>query len=160
MNGNSQFWWTAEPGSHEIRFVVDADNHLEEGDESNNEKSVIVEAGSDSAFIDLLPAPITFNESQLVPGKTVFFDTGIRNAGNTASGAFNIKWFVDGEQLGYGSHSGVPAGSTVMGGNSQFWWEATPGEHEIVFVVDADNHSPEANERNNRATVKVNVISP
>jgi tetrahydromethanopterin S-methyltransferase subunit H len=48
-----------------------------------------------------------------------------------ASLAVNVKWFVDGVQLGYGSHVGVPAKTTVLNDNSAFTWTATAGAHTI-----------------------------
>lgn len=42
-DGNSQFDWTFDkPGTYEVTFVVDADNHVDESDESNNSTSVAV----------------------------------------------------------------------------------------------------------------------
>jgi len=62
--------------------------------------------------------------------------------------------------LGYGSHAGVPANSTVLDGNSQFSWVATAGTHTITFAVDVDNHVVEANESNNSRPVTVTVTGP
>ena len=42
LNGNSQFWWVAQPGAHTISFEVDADNHVVESREQNNSVSVQV----------------------------------------------------------------------------------------------------------------------
>ena len=50
--------------------------------------------------------------------------------------------------VGYGSHAGVPANSTVLDGNSQFSWVATAGTHTIEFAVDVDNHVEESDESN------------
>jgi subtilase family serine protease len=98
---------------------------------------------------NLQPTGITFDTSTAVVGGTVFFDTGISNTGDVDTGVFNIKWFVDGQEVGaYGSHSGVPANSTVLDGNSQFSWVATAGTHTITFAVDVDNHVVESDESN------------
>ena len=57
----------------------------------------------------------------------------------------------------YGSHAGVPAGATVLNGNSAFAWVAEPGRHTITFVVDVDNYIDETNESNNRWTIVVRM---
>jgi lysophospholipase L1-like esterase len=110
-----------------------------------------------NAGADLRPTAILYNYTELVPGRTVFFDSGIQNSGSSATEVFNIRWFVDGESVGYGSHAGVPANSTVLDGNSQYTWPATTGTHKIEFVVDSDNHVLESNESNNSRSITVTV---
>jgi hypothetical protein len=112
-------------------------------------------------YADLLPTEITtpYIEKSIEAGDTVYFDSGIKNAGSVLTSNFNIKWFVDGVQVGYGGHNGIPAGAIVMNGNSQYTWTATEGTHKIKFVVDADNHIVESNEANNSATKTV-IVSP
>jgi hypothetical protein len=67
---------------------------------------------------NLQPTGITFAPSSVVVGDTVFFDSGVRNTGDIDSGIFNIKWLVNGQEVGAaGSHAGVPAGQTVLDGN-------------------------------------------
>ncbi|MGH9962119.1 MAG: trypsin-like serine protease, partial [Pyrinomonadaceae bacterium] len=111
---------------------------------------------------NLQPTGITFDTSTAVVGGTVFFDSGVRNAGDADTGVFNIKWFVDGQEVGaYGSHAGVPAGQTVMDGNSQFSWTFDrPGPHSVAFTVDGDNHVEESTEGDNSTTTDVVVAQP
>ena len=109
---------------------------------------------------DLSPTAILYNPADLVSGKTVFFDSGVQNSGSQGTGVFNVRWFVDGVSLGYGSHAGVPANSTVLDGNSQFSWVAVVGTHTIEFAVDVDNHVLESNESNNSRSVTVTVTGP
>lgn len=111
---------------------------------------------------DLEPTAITLDNAALVAGHTVHFDSGITNSGDADSGVFNIKWFVDGKDVGaYGSHAGVPKNTTVMNGNSQFDWTFdSPGSHLVTFTVDVDNHINESNENNNSRSVTLEVIGP
>lgn len=113
--------------------------------------------GSGSPLADLIPTAIRYSFAGLVPGKTVFFDSGIQNLGIQGTGVFNVRWFVDGVSVGYGSHAGVPANSTVLNGNSQYSWQAALGTHTISFVVDSDNHVLESNESNNTRSITVTV---
>src|SRR5215470_10802049 len=39
----------------------------------------------------------------------------LRNNGNASSGAFTIKWFLDGVQMGYGRHDSLGPGQTSTG---------------------------------------------
>jgi hypothetical protein len=107
---------------------------------------------------DLLPTRILYDQADLVAGKAIFFDSGVENTGDAATGTFNIKWYVDGKDVGaYGSHSGLAAGSTVLNGNSQFTWTLPAGSHKITFAVDVDDFIPESNEDNNSTSVTVAV---
>ncbi len=108
---------------------------------------------------DLIPMPITYDAATISVGDTVYFDSGIMNSGTADAVGFNIKWYVDDVQSGYGFHSGIPSGEIVMNGNSQFYWTPqTPGMHYIRFNVDTDNFVAESNETNNTLTIVVTVF--
>lgn len=153
LNGNSALAWTATAGTHTIRFDVDVDGHVVELNEANNSTSITVA----SALADLSPTAITHTPSAIVPGAAVTFDSGVRNSGSVGTGGFNVKWFIDGVQVGYGSHAGVPANTTVLNGNSAFVWTAKAGAHSVQFSVDVDGHVAESNESNNSTKVTVTV---
>ena len=108
---------------------------------------------------DLVPTEILYDTAKLKIGTTIFFDSGIFNGGDAPSNGFNIKWFVNGSELGYGGHQGIKAGSLDMTYNSQFYWKpVASGNYTIEFVVDCDEFIPESDEDNN--TVSVNVTIP
>jgi subtilase family serine protease len=69
---------------------------------------------------------------------------------------FNVKWFLDGAQVGYGSHASLAPGQ-VSSGNVRFDWTPTAGRHTLRFRADVDNQVPELSEANNRASVTVQV---
>ena len=111
-----------------------------------------------SASTDLQPTSIIYTNTNLLVGTPINFDSGIRNNSNSNSGGFNIKWYVNGTQLGYGGHGSIPAYSTVLDGNSQFTFTPTAsGSYTVTFVVDADNHVLETNESNNSISVSFEV---
>jgi hypothetical protein len=70
------------------------------------------------------------------------------------------RTLVDGAEVGaYGSHPGVPSGSTVGDGNSQFSYSfPSPGSHIVRFVVDADDHIAELGEDDNVMNIQVAVF--
>ncbi len=157
-NGNSQFVWNALPGTHTIAFLVDADNHVPETNEGNNQRilTVVVPAAPKP---DVKPTLIRWNAADLVSGRTVLFDSGVANGGPGDAGPFNVRWLVDGLAVASGSHGPVPAGATVLDGNSQLAWTAVPGSHTVTIVVDADNHLAEVSESNNQTTITVSVAA-
>lgn len=108
---------------------------------------------------NLRPTAITFDQSTAVTGRSIYFDSGIENVGNANSGGFNIRWLVDGRDVGaYGGHAGVPAGQTVLNGNSQFSWIFnSAGSHTVGFLVDVDNNVKESNEQDNSRGVTFSV---
>lgn len=109
---------------------------------------------------DLSPVTITYTPATIRAGTKISFDSGIQNSGEVGTSSFNIKWFVDGVQLGYGSHTGVSANTVVMEGNSQATWIATKGTHIITFLVDADNRVRESNETNNQTSLTITIKTP
>ena len=90
-------------------------------------------SGTAVAGPDLQPTGIKYDASTIRPDNTVHFDAGIKNNGQKKTRSFNVKWLVDGEDIGaYGSHAGIPGGTTVLDGNSQFDWTpnvAGAGDH-------------------------------
>jgi uncharacterized protein YjdB len=158
----SQFSWTpAAPGNYTIAFTVDCDNTITEENESNNTVTVTVLV-PEPAMPDLAPLAITYG-TDITAGQQILFDTGIANYGNAAANAFAVKWEVNGEQKGYGTHDGISAFATVLSGSSQLYFTpSSPGYYTVTFTVDCDNSISEKNESNNQAsvTVYVNPVPP
>lgn len=130
------------------------------GDEETTAQGPEQEPESQVHLPDLVPTEILFDKSTLKVGATVYFDSGISNNGLADADGFNIKWFVNGNEMGYGGHQGIRAGSQDMTNNSQFNWKPTQaGTFEIKFVVDCDRFIEETNENNNASSVMVTVAS-
>jgi len=125
------------------------------GDQPGPIRTITIKLGQ----ADFRPTQITYNPASIRVGDTVFFDSGIENTGYIPTGLFNIKWFVDDVEVGYGSHGGVPNNSVVMNGNSQYTWVAAEGSHTIKFIVDADNHIKESDETNNTISLNLTVLA-
>jgi hypothetical protein len=116
---------------------------------------------ANGALPDLLVGNIvnTTNMADWYAGHIIRFDSSIRNAGRSdTQKGFNIKWFVNGEQMGYGYHDAIAAGQTVGEGNSQFsFTPQKPGQYVVTFQVDSDNHVEESDEGNNEMNINVTV---
>ncbi|MBN2736702.1 MAG: hypothetical protein JXR70_06950 [Spirochaetales bacterium] len=155
--GNSFFDYTVEEGEHEIRFVVDSDDEVEESDESNNQVSIVI-GSNQTGPCDLEPLAITYEEYEINGIKTIVFDSGVRNNGPGNSEGFYVAWYIDDTQVSFGPHTAVPANSVIISDNSGFIWEeAQPGSHEIRFVVDSEGQLEESNEDNNSMTLVIDV---
>jgi hypothetical protein len=156
MNGNSAFDWTATVGYHTVTFTVDSESSVAESNEGNNSTT------SATFYVwpvrpDLTPTPILYNNADLVAGRRVVFDSGVRNLKSAGTGNFNVKWFVNDVQAGYGVHAGVPGNTTVLDGNSTYAWTAVRGRSTIRFTIDVDNQAGESNETNNSTSIVVDV---
>jgi subtilase family serine protease len=152
-NGNVRFTWTPTTGgSHNLRFVADVDSQVTELRELNNQSSLTFNL---EILADLVVTGISFT-SPPRPGTPTTAVARLVNAGTVASPSFNVKWFLDGVQVGYGNHAALGPGE-VSNGNVRFLWTPTTGTHSLRFAADVDNYVRETNEANNSASVTVNV---
>ena len=107
---------------------------------------------------DLVPTEILYDSASVTTGQQIYFDSGIRNVGTSNCGGFNIKWFVNGEEMGHGGHPGIAAGGADMTSNSQFYWTPTTiGSYQIEFLVDSEDMVKESVETNNSIAISVQV---
>ncbi|MCL7414047.1 MAG: hypothetical protein M8353_10625, partial [ANME-2 cluster archaeon] len=145
--------WTATPGEHTIKAVVDYYNHVAESNESNNtlehDLSKIDQA-------DLVVSDLTWTPSDFTEGQSVTFNAVIENTGNggTTRG-FYTRFLIDDNYLGDQYLSGLSSGSTTTITRT---WIATPGEHTVKAVVDANDHVLESNETNNWLSESISNI--
>jgi subtilase family serine protease len=153
-NGNIRFYWTPTAGTHTLRFVADADGQVTESSENNNSASKTVTVGTQK-LADLKVSGITFTSTPKagVPTTAV---AQLSNVGTAASGGFNVKWYRNGIQVGYGYHAPLAAGQ-VSTGNIRFYWTPTAGTHTLRFVADVDGQVTESSENNNSASKTVTV---
>lgn len=111
-----------------------------------------------SLLPDLQPTPINY-ANPLAVGKATLFDSGVKNTGQAPSSSFNVKWYVNGVQVGYGGHEGIASGATVLNGNSSLLYTfPAPGTYTITFKVDCDNHITEVHESNNITSITVTLF--
>ena len=154
-NDNVRFDWTPTVGRHGFYFAADCYRQVSESNEENNNfsKSVTV---ADNRKPDLVVTGIKFYNSSgqevtdLIAGQKVTCKAILRNQGSVSTGrGFNVKWHLDGTQVGYGSHTALAAGATSDGNVRYDWMIPTAGSHTLKFTADCDNHISESNEDNN-----------
>jgi subtilase family serine protease len=134
--------------------VADVDSQVAESNESNNSATVAVSVGTQK-LADLKVSGITFTSTPTAGVPTVAV-AQLSNVGTAASGGFNVKWYRNGIQVGYGYHASLAAGQ-VSSGNIRFYWTPTAGTHTLRFVADVDSQVTESNESNNSKQVGVYV---
>jgi len=94
-----------------------------------------------------------YNEgpTQYVTWAQQTYKVAVQNLGDVDAGVFNIKWFVDDSQEGFGSHNGIPRGTTANNDNDELTRTFSDGgPHIIEYAIDVDNHITESNEDDNK----------
>ncbi|HEV8595865.1 MAG TPA: CARDB domain-containing protein [Thermoplasmata archaeon] len=157
--------WTApSPGTYELCVVVDPNNAVPEGDETNNIacgtvtviSSLLPDLTLASADIRLTPGP------PLLDGTVVRMDVDVRNVGGASSPAAIVRVHDGTPPAGQvGLDQPLPSLSPGASATISVMWNATPpGGHDLCVVVDPDENILELNEANNSACVTANVLPP
>jgi subtilase family serine protease len=149
---NTTFTWVAEAGTHTIKVVADSEKRILEGDENNNEKSVIYPVPA-----DLTVQNITWSLEDISEGDNITFTVTIKNQGSGKADYSSIAYYVDDGYLTSADVYPLDPGATD---NKTFTWVAEAGTHTIKVVVDSDNRITESNETNNERSVALPAPSP
>ena len=148
--------WTPSSSSFRVRYDVDVDRFVSESDERDNSHQVLFLNGARQPLSDLIVEDLSFDSTPRVGERTIV-TARLRNRGSVSSGGFNIKWFLDGQEQGYGGHSSLSPGET-SGDNVRFFWTpSSTGSHRLRYEADVDGHVVESNEGNNTLESSVNV---
>ena len=144
-----RFEWRAEEGKSTFGASVDPENQIEEGDETNNETSVVF----GGAFLpDLIVESITWEPPSPSIGDWVTFTVTIKNQGAGRSGPSYVDYFRDGSTNYFDDDGfdGIPAGESVA---EHFTWEVTEGTHTFRAAVDPLSDIVETDDSNNELSV-------
>lgn len=145
--------WTASNGSHELAAEADAGDTVTEADETNNQRTETLAVGQAP---NLVATDLAANETDPAPGQNVTFEVTIENDGELDAGSFEVRFLVDGEQIGENvTIDGLAAGDTATATSDN--WTATEGDHAVEAIVDADEQVDEHDETDNTATTTVTV---
>ncbi|MCK5724156.1 MAG: hypothetical protein KAI84_16615, partial [Gammaproteobacteria bacterium] len=145
--------WTATSGNHTVSIKADQNNQIIESDETNNLLELDI---TKTKQADLNVSSLTWTPTDFTEGQIVTFNALIENIGNgNTTHGFYTRFLVDGTYLGDKYFSGLSSGSST---NIIHTWIATPGEHTIKTIVDANNHVSESNENNNWRSENISYI--
>jgi uncharacterized repeat protein (TIGR01451 family) len=147
---NVSFAWTpASGGDQELCVVADADNEIDEIDEVNNKKSILVTVNAP----DLTPTAI--NVPPLFVNQPSTITATIANVGALDAASFNVSLSADGSVVGTARVASLSAGrSTDV---SFAWTPAAGGDIELCIAADPDDEIVEMNETNNRMCIGVEI---
>ena len=161
------YGWSALPGMYDIYVAIDAENLLDELDESNNLalNPVIITPGAD---LTLNASDITFSNSNPARGGFVTINATIHNNGDGDALGTIVQFFsgnpdVNGTLIGAQTITLIPAGgngTACMEPVSEKYnqsWLLTTGLHDIYVQIDPYNNITETNETNNLAFNTITV---
>ncbi|MCK4661300.1 MAG: T9SS type A sorting domain-containing protein [Bacteroidales bacterium] len=88
-------WWNSQiydlsPGQHTIKMIIDADNEIDESDETNNEYSRTFFIYSDQPNLTCVPE----NSTLTVDGTTVGLSITVINDGNASIGSSELGYYL------------------------------------------------------------------
>jgi uncharacterized repeat protein (TIGR01451 family) len=147
------FTWQAEVGDHCFIAFADANDVVDESDETNN--SAIIHFSTLAA--DLIVKAITWTPQSVSVGDTVTFAVLIENAGAKISAWSSVEVLIDGISRGQYNVPRIPPGDNAT---TSFSWKTRAGEHLISAVVDPFNKIPENDETNNELSVSYSTAYP
>ncbi len=147
-------WIPSEPGIHEISFLVDCYQKVDEIRESNNYLSINTTVAPRG--VDLEAYQIQVSPKTLMVGGNATIRPFIRNIGVNRSIKCNGTIYIDDEILCNFSISPIKP-NVVYGDISIHWTPREIGVHQIKLWVDSNMIIPEKNEENNYLAIMVNV---
>ena len=152
-SANTTFNWIAEAGAHIIKAVADANDQVNESDETNNEKTVVFSPLAP----DLIIEAITWSPEEPSKGDMVTFTVAVKNQGSGTAVSTRVHFYIGDLAKGYHDVGGIDAGARV---EKTFTWIAKAGFHDIKAIIDKDDKLLESDENNNEKTVIYQTMSP
>ncbi len=147
------FTWQAEVGDHSFIALADANDAVDESDETNN--SAITSFSTMAA--DLIVKSITWTPPSVSVGDTVTFAVSIENAGSKISAWSSVDVLIDGIPRRQYDVPRIQPGDEIT---TSFSWKTLAGEHLISAIVDPGSKIPENYETNNELSVTYSTALP
>jgi len=145
----SFFQWTpALAGEVDLCVVADSDGSVDELNETNNDKCVVVTVHAPDLVLTAMTPKVFF------PGKSNTITATIENMGDANASSFNVSLSVDGTEVDTAGVASLGAGNDT---NVSFEWNATVGNHTLCVLADTDSEVDESNETNNTLCENVTV---
>lgn len=155
----AQLEWIPEiEGDYDIHVWVDADDQINEENEENNIafKPISVFTLPDLRIRD---QDIGFSNNHPKPGDNIQIFAMVRNIENLTAENFTVFFYDMRTHSILGeiemSIEGLQTEVVIIP-----WTVTSPGEHEIIVIVDRYNIIEEIDETNNRASKIINVLNP
>lgn len=140
------FTWKAQAESHTFKAIIDKVNAVTEGDESNNERAVVLPAP------DLTIGGITWSPTGPSENSTVTFVIAIKNIGLSTADSPYLACYIDDILQTNLRINSIAAGATAAG---TFTWTAQSGEHVFKVIADGADSITESDESNNEKAINL-----
>ncbi|MCF7859823.1 MAG: T9SS type A sorting domain-containing protein [Candidatus Cloacimonetes bacterium] len=139
-------------GNHTVKVIVDYDNRISEGNETNNTRQETY-YWNPPPKPDLIVESIEITPSNPTTEDNIVVKVWIENIGNASSGSFSLKYYLDGSNKDSDNNSGISAGrkdyeTTTLG-------KLNSGSHTVKIEVNPVAN--ESNPGNNSKTKTFNV---
>lgn len=148
-----------EPGSYELRVVVDPGNTINEQNEANNVLIV-------SFFVqgsELLAQGLEVETAPVHQGDTITVFCQVKNIGKKPAQRFTVGFFIDNlrfDTFYYTDVEGLRQGETVRVQGKLDTTDLPPGNYTLRVFVDPDNQIPELDEINNVISTTLTILAP
>jgi hypothetical protein len=147
----ASFHWKTEQINLTIKAIADFNNSVDESDETNNTKEIIVEV----LYADLIISDIAWSPTNPIVGDLITFTATVKNQAVGACGQFYVGYYRDGDYSLEYSIDKLYGGQTAT---VVFTGTARSGMHIYKIVADyLINHVKESDETNNSKTVTITI---
>lgn len=152
-----------EPGSYELRAVVDPGEQVVEQNEANNELVI----GFSVEGAELHPTGLVVGSQTIRQGDTLTVSVPVRNTGEQTLTNFVTGFFLD--DIRFDTHyyydvsaaardEGLEEDDIAWAHGSMETEDLDPGTYQLRIVVDPDNAVPELDERNNTISQTIEIL--
>lgn len=156
---------SAQQGTRYILYKVDADNQIDESNESNNVASVAITV---VPYPDLVVQNASVTPNTGGPGTSVNVSCRVANVGNGYAGVSQVGYYFSSNNsydggdipLGFDNVSDMGAGGSSSENATFSIPSAGPGTYYILFRADNQNVIAESNDNNNLASAVFTLGSP
>jgi len=148
-------------GWHTIKFVVDPEDAVAEGNETNNEIEDTFCIGTcEPQYPDVVVEQIDWTPGSPLVGDIMHFTVHVQNEGTANTSPWTqvgVRLFIDGISVGDDYVSNIAPGTTEF---FDFYWIATSGCHTVRAVADCGDYIPESDEDNNEREESLCASTP
>lgn len=145
---SKDFVWMSTEGSHTIELVIDTNDTVNEFDETNNSRTVLLPPP------DLTIQELTWSPSDAGVGDNVTLTATVTNQGSGEARVNQLTFYVDGMIVATVDLPKIAAGQTV---SRSCEWTVEAVKHYLRIYVDEGNQITESDETNNEKEI---VFSP
>jgi subtilase family serine protease len=144
-------------GNQTLRVVVDPNNTIAEGNETNNEATKDFTVLSNQPDLSLSSADITVTPASFKSGDQVTFKATIKNTGAASASNVKVRFLLNETQIGEKNAGTISANSSKSATLTYQLPGTLTGNLTLKIIIDPDNAINETSETNNEAEKTINI---